>query len=198
MLVPLPGFEAANGLACNLLCFSLAPKCNYTVASSTQLCPVSSVSTSGRLMYAFSGAPEVAAPGSWLLPPNALNQPAHVLTQRQRPRWPPGPVFGQLDAHQQSKSAAVPQSRGHMHGQQYHAHAMYSDRQHPVPQSPYFGPLPAAHHQRRMYQSGQQMNAWPKQQYVSSGPVPQTQSSHMFGGQRPSGMCPQVSPSYQP
>ncbi|KAA6417523.1 MAG: hypothetical protein FRX49_12503, partial [Trebouxia sp. A1-2] len=100
-----------------------------------------------------TGAPEVAAPGSWLLPPNALNQPAHVLTQRQRPRWPPGPVFGQLDAHQQSKSAAVPQSRGHMHGQQYHAHAMYSDRQHPVPQSPYFGPLPAAHHQRRMYQS---------------------------------------------
>ncbi|KAL0041911.1 hypothetical protein WJX79_008730 [Trebouxia sp. C0005] len=145
-----------------------------------------------------TGAPEVAAPGSRLLPPNALNQPAHVLTQRQRPRWPPGPVFGQLDAHQQSKSAAVPQSRGHMHGQQYHAHAMYSDRQHPVPQSPYFGPLPAAHHQRRMYQSGQQMNAWPKQQYVSSGPVPQTQSSHMFGGQRPSGMCPQVSPSYQP
>ena len=156
-------------------------------------------------MYGVSGAPEVAAPGSRLLPPNGLNQPAHMLTQQHRPRWPPGPLFGQADAHKQSKSAAVPQSRGYMHRQEYHAYAqpmmrqaIYSDRQHPVPQSPYFGPLPAVHHQQHMYQTGQQTNAWPRQQYVSSGPVPQRQSSHMLGGQRPSGMYPQVSPLYQP
>ncbi|KAL0047478.1 hypothetical protein WJX82_004486 [Trebouxia sp. C0006] len=151
------------------------------------------------------GAPEVAAPGSGLLPPNALHRPAHVLTQQHRPRWPPGPLFGQADAHKQSKSAAVPQSKGYIPRQQHHAHAqpimrqaMYSDRQHPVPQSAYFGPLPAAHHQQHMYQNGQQMHAQPKQQYAGSGPVPQRQSTHMFGGQRHSGMHPQVSPSYQP
>ncbi len=156
-------------------------------------------------MYGFSGAPEVAAPGSGLLPPNALHQPAHVLTQQHLPRWPPGPLFSQAGAHKQPNSAALPQSRGYMPQQQHHAHAqpiiphaMYSDRQHPVPQSPYFGPLPAAHHQQRMYQSGQQTNAQPKQQYVSSGPVPQRQSNHMFGGQRPSGTYPQGSPSYHP
>ncbi len=177
-------------------------KCSYIVASSIHLCPVS---TPGHLVYGFPGAPEVAAPGSGLLPPNALHRPAHVLTQQHRPRWPPGPLFGQADAHKQSKSAAVPQSKGYIPRQQHHAHAqpimrqaMYSDRQHPVPQSAYFGPLPAAHHQQHMYQNGQQMHAQPKQQYAGSGPVPQRQSTHMFGGQRPSGMYPQVSPSYQP
>jgi hypothetical protein len=181
-------------------------KCSYIVASGVYLCPVSSVSTPRHLVYGFSGAPEVAAPGSGLLPPNALHQPAYVLTQQSRSRWPPGPLFGQADAHKQANSAAVPQSRGYMPRQQHndHAqpimhHAMYSDRQHPVPQSPYFGSLPAVHHQQHMYQSGQQTNAQPKQRYVSSGPVPpQRQSTHMFGGQRPSGMYPQVLPSYRP
>ena len=148
----------------------------------------------------------MAAPGSGLLPPYALGQPAHVLTQQHRPRWPPGTLFGQADAHKQLNSAAVPQSRGYMHRQQYHAHAqptmrqaMYSDRQRVVPRSPYFGPLPAAHHQQHMYQSGQQMSAGPEQQYVSSGPIPpQRQSNHMFVGQRLSGMHPQVLPSNQP
>ena len=177
-------------------------KCIHIVAASIHLCPVG---TPGCLMCGFSGAPEVAAPGSGLLPPNALRQPAHVLTQQHRPIWPPGPLFGQADAHKQPNPAAVPQSRGYMPRQQQHAHAqpimrhaMCSDRQYPVPQSPYLRPLPGAHHQQHMYQSGQQMNAGPKQQFVSSGPVPQRQSTHMFGGQRPSGMYPQVSPSYQP
>jgi len=202
MLVPLPGLEVATRSACNLLCFQCCTSNAIAfVASKLPLHPVSSVSTPRRLVYGFSGAPEVAAPGSGLLPPSALGQPAHVLTQQHRPRWPPGPLFGQADAHKQSKSAAAPQSRGYMHRQQYHAHAqpitrhaMYSDMQHP-----YFGPLPAAHHQQHMYQSGQQMNARPKQQYVSSGPVPpRGQSTHTFGGQRPSGVYPRVSPSYQP
>ncbi|DBA83826.1 TPA: hypothetical protein ACH3X1_006346 [Trebouxia sp. C0004] len=140
-----------------------------------------------------AGAPEVAAPGSGLLPPNALGQPAHVLTQQHRSRRAPGQLFGQADAYKQSKAAAVSQSRGYMHRQQHHAYAqpimcqaMCSDRQYPVPQSPYIGPLPAVHHQQHMYQSGQQVNAGPKQQYVSSSPVPPPRQS--IGGLRPSSM----------